>query len=409
MKLASVDLFTGLGGFVKGLSNLYDPILYCDSSLVVNKNLHRLMNSGHLPRANIVPDVRNTDEIVNAVNGRHVDLLTAGFPCVGFSMSGRRAGLMDKRSALVASVLDVVKRLRPSAVMLENVPGILNSNERNDIRKVVDDFLLAGYECRWTTCSASDVGLPQKRERWFCLCVPVPTPTDKASQLLSLADALSANAERWQVPPMPSLLAPRASSYNARYFLLGNSVVPAVVNLAFRRLVQMDTNVPRQSSATNEMRRRAKGAWPLHGFWRDATLHARHYTRPSVTNPPDHAIVLCPLQYQPVYTKRKGRHNLPVTLRRTVRLWPTPRATAPRHSKTLTVRTCGDLPTAALFACSVQGRHQMKAVDGMTVNPEFVEWLMGYPPGWTDLVLEKHMTQSEIELTCNSQASDFNE
>ena len=160
--------------------------------------------------------------------------------------------------------------------------------------------------------------------------------------------------------------------------------MPAVVNLAFRRLVQMDTNVPRQQIATDEVRRRARGAWPLHGFWRDATLHARHYTRSSVTNPPDHAIVLCPLQYQPVYTKRKGQHNLPLTLRRTMRLWPTPRATAPRHSKTLTVRTCGDLPTAALFACSVQGCQQMKAVDGMTVNPEFVEWLMGFPAGWTD-------------------------
>ena len=328
-------------------------------------------------------DVRDTSALVQAVGDRSVDIITAGFPCLGFSLAGRRKGLGDERSGLVRSVLDAVTALHPRLVMLENAPGVLTLNGGKDLVFIAKQFTRRGYDFRWTTCAAQDVGLPHKRERWFCLCI-------RRGDDLMLPTKLNTLPQDSRTRAMPMLLAPRAPSYSVRYFLLGNAVVPAVVRRVFRVLVAMDT------SGKHSV---IKSQYPAHGFWRSGGAccpekmnHVVH-RRPGL----DHAIILCPDQYQPVYIPRNVRRAAPITKRLLIRIWPTPRATAPRHSNSLSARNVRDLPTATLFACSVQGRRQPHAVQGMTVNPTFVEWLMGFPKGWTDLVMDGAMTQAQIE------------
>ena len=383
-KLRSVDLFTGLGGFVLGLSHMYTPTAYCDSSDLVRTNLKRLIALGKLPKAPIVDDVRDTDAIVRATRMRRVDLITAGFPCTGFSVSGKHDGLSNAESGLVRFVFEAVDRLRPTAVMLENSSGVLTANDGKDMLYIVRGFERRGYDCRWTTCKASDVGLPQRRIRWFCLCTL--REGSHAQTLVRLFRKHKANSAHGAGLPsatraMPPLLERRSAAYPSRYFMLGNAVVPAVVRLAFERLIEMDLD---GSAAKPRQGRSSSGGMPSAGFWRDG----RAVPVPPAPDrgEPDHKILLCPDHYRPaVVTRRSVRTAEPITGVKREKLWPTPRAKMPGHSNVLTFRTKHDLATAALFACSVRGKRQAAPVQGTTVNPRFVEWLMGFPLGWTNV------------------------
>lgn len=95
MVLSAVDLFTGIGGFVRALDQFSVPIVYCDADPKIRSALAELMPHGRVPDAPVVKDVRDTDGIKRAVSGRRVDIVTAGSPCTGFSRAGGRRGMED--------------------------------------------------------------------------------------------------------------------------------------------------------------------------------------------------------------------------------------------------------------------------------------------------------------------------
>ncbi|MGW2515015.1 DNA cytosine methyltransferase [Streptomyces scopuliridis] len=96
-----------------------------------------------------------------------VDVITAGWPCQGISEAGHRRGLDDARSGIWRNVAEAVGTLRPRIVFLENVRALL----RRGGGKVVGDLATLGYDVRWTTLRASDVGAPHQRDRWFLIAV----------------------------------------------------------------------------------------------------------------------------------------------------------------------------------------------------------------------------------------------
>lgn len=393
-KLNSVDLFTGLGGFVLGLSRMYTPIVYCDASPLVRSNLIRLIASKQIPAAPIVDDVCDTAAIVSAAQGRRVDLLTAGFPCIGFSIAGKQEGLHNVESNLVRSVFDAVDKLHPSVVMLENSTGVLTTDGGANLRFIARNFERRGYDCQWTTCKASDVGLPHCRIRWFCLCVS--RKHLRMPRNIKKSRAGNTNLVEGLVGPppalgrMPPILAKRSRTYKDRVFLLGNAVVPAVVQLAFARLSQIYAwSRSLDTEALNALSRLSKIGRT--GIWRSGRAMPVH-PFPNQEEP-DHKIVLCPDNYQPTGVRRAEITAPRIVANRHMRIWPTPRASKPSHSNVLTMRTRRDLATAALFACSVRGKAQPKAVKGQTVNPRFIEWLMGFPLGWTDVQQETPAAQ----------------
>lgn len=59
----------------------------------------------------------------------------------------------------------LVREIRPTFVFLENVPAI----RTRGLDTILKEFTKAGYDCRWTMLRASDVGAKHKRERWFLL------------------------------------------------------------------------------------------------------------------------------------------------------------------------------------------------------------------------------------------------
>ena len=118
--LNSVDLFSGIGGFAMALKGMFQPLLYCDKSPIVRSMLENLMANGKLHKAPIVDDVKNLSEILKAVGTRRVDMITSGWPCLGFASTGKRDGFKniqskDRKSTRLNSSHDLASRMPSSA------------------------------------------------------------------------------------------------------------------------------------------------------------------------------------------------------------------------------------------------------------------------------------------------------
>jgi DNA (cytosine-5)-methyltransferase 1 len=109
------------------------------------------------------------------------DIVAAGLPCQAFARIGRsklrsitgdeHAFRNDARASLYQRFLHFVTAARPLAVVLENVPDILNFGEHNvpeEICRTLDDL---GYASRYTLLNAAFYGVPQLRERLFLVAI----------------------------------------------------------------------------------------------------------------------------------------------------------------------------------------------------------------------------------------------
>ena len=95
---------------------------------------------------------------------RGVDVISGGLPCPPFSVAGKQLGENDERN-LFPEMIRLVDQIRPRAVMVENVRGILDA-VFSDYRSFVGEQLKAlGYTTGWRLMNASDFGVPQLRPR----------------------------------------------------------------------------------------------------------------------------------------------------------------------------------------------------------------------------------------------------
>lgn len=106
-----------------------------------------------------------------------IDIISGGFPCQDISIAGHGKGLEGKRSGLIFEVFRLIAETNPSFVFLENVPAIRTRGGE----RVGKELASIGYDCRWTTLSAAEVGAPHKRERWFLLGARRDLSTDPRS------------------------------------------------------------------------------------------------------------------------------------------------------------------------------------------------------------------------------------
>jgi DNA (cytosine-5)-methyltransferase 1 len=95
---------------------------------------------------------------------REIDLLAGGVPCPPFSVAGKQLGANDERD-LFPEALRLVSELKPKAVMLENVRGLLDSIFDEYRAKIIKTLEYLGYTTDWRLLNASDYGVSQLRPR----------------------------------------------------------------------------------------------------------------------------------------------------------------------------------------------------------------------------------------------------
>ena len=111
-------------------------------------------------------------EVKRSLEGREVDLFTYSSPCQDISQAGKQMGLQegsDTRSALLWRVTDAVEVLRPKYLLQENVAALVSQKFMPDFQKWLDKLSSLGYVSRWARLNAKNYGVPQNRDRVFCL------------------------------------------------------------------------------------------------------------------------------------------------------------------------------------------------------------------------------------------------
>ena len=111
-------------------------------------------------------------QVKHNVGGQEIDLFTYSSPCQDISQAGKQMGLKegsDTRSALLWRVADAVEVLRPKYLLQENVAALVSEKFMPDFQKWLDKLSSLGYVSRWSRLNAKDYGVPQNRDRVFCL------------------------------------------------------------------------------------------------------------------------------------------------------------------------------------------------------------------------------------------------
>ena len=161
----AVSLFAGIGGFDLALERAGIRVV---ASVEIDKKAQAIL-ARHFPNAqqfNDVGEVTGEQLILagfNPANG----IITGGFPCQDLSVAGKRAGLAGKRSGLFWEICRLIDETGSQTVILENVPGLLSSNNGRDMAVVLEALVKRGYRVAWRVLDAQYFGVPQRRRRVF--------------------------------------------------------------------------------------------------------------------------------------------------------------------------------------------------------------------------------------------------
>jgi DNA (cytosine-5)-methyltransferase 1 len=120
------------------------------------------------------PDWRVIEQDLNHFDGaafKGVDIISGGLPCPPFSVAGKQLGHNDERN-LFPAMIRLVDQIRPRAVMIENVRGILDAVFQDYRQYIAVELKKLGYETGWKLMNASDFGIPQLRPRVVFVAVP---------------------------------------------------------------------------------------------------------------------------------------------------------------------------------------------------------------------------------------------
>lgn len=164
MVLHALHLCSGYGGFELGLKLAgvnTRTVAHVERDSYAAATLVARMDDKTLDRAPIWSDLTTFDTEPWA--GR-VDIVTAGFPCQPFSVAGAKRGVDDERW-LWPDIARIAAGVGPGFVFLENVPGLV----RHGLPCILADLAALGFHAEWGMHSASEVGAPHKRDRFWLL------------------------------------------------------------------------------------------------------------------------------------------------------------------------------------------------------------------------------------------------
>lgn len=99
-----------------------------------------------------------------------IDLLVGGAPCQAFSLRGKHGGFEDTRGTLFREFARIVKECQPKVFIFENVKGMLSHDKGNTWKVIKETFEnYCGYDVYYQVLNGKDYGIPQSRERLYCI------------------------------------------------------------------------------------------------------------------------------------------------------------------------------------------------------------------------------------------------
>jgi DNA (cytosine-5)-methyltransferase 1 len=214
------SLFSGIGGIDLGLERAGCEVRWqCE----VDERCRELL-------AKRWPGVPCFDDVRTVTDAPGVDVLCGGFPCQDVSVAGRRAGLAGERSGLFHEFARLADSLAPTWVLIENVPGLMSSNDGRDMGTVLGVLADLGYGWAYRVLDAQYFGVAQRRRRVFivgCLgdaaraaavllepesCEGHPPPSREAGKAAATLIANGAGGGRYDKQPLVPALTARCGN-----------------------------------------------------------------------------------------------------------------------------------------------------------------------------------------------------
>lgn len=159
--LILLDLFSGIGGFHKGLS---DAGFKFRKTYFSEIDKHAIANYRYNFKN---AEYAGTVETLLSGRIRKPNIITFGSPCQDFSLAGKREGLKGAKSSLITYALNIIKHYRPDVFIWENVKGVFSSNAGADFWAVIQSIAnIGGYRIEWQLLNTAWF-LPQNRERIY--------------------------------------------------------------------------------------------------------------------------------------------------------------------------------------------------------------------------------------------------
>ena len=197
-KFKVIDLFCGIGGFSYGFEMTKEFDVVCGADIWdVALNTYK-KNHGNEQAELINNDLTKVKSSFWKKYKNEVDVIIAGPPCQGFSMSGKRK-IGDKRNTLFEEVIRISKIVQPKYIVIENVVGLLSMVDE-DGTKIKDmihsQFEQIGYKSKHKVLNAADYGVPQARRRVVFIAskniddISFPKVIYKNDEYITVGDAL---------------------------------------------------------------------------------------------------------------------------------------------------------------------------------------------------------------------------
>lgn len=160
-----IDLFAGLGGIRLGFEEGFKKAGYntkCVFSSEIKKYAIKAYQ-GYFGNEKIYGDIT---QIPNE-QIPEFDYLLAGFPCQPFSSAGKGLGFADTRGTLFFEIERILKDKKPKGFILENVEGLVNHDNGNTLRTIINQLEELNYNVNWKLIDSQYFGLAQSRKRVY--------------------------------------------------------------------------------------------------------------------------------------------------------------------------------------------------------------------------------------------------
>ena len=163
-KYTVLDLFCGCGGLSKGFEMAgYHILLGVDFNAPALKT-YEANHKGSKTLCSDLSSLETFQTIDSLVEDNNVDVIIGGPPCQGFSLTGPR-NFEDERNKLYLAMIEAIKRYKPKAFVIENVPGMATLYKGEVKKEIIKRLTAMGYEVNCQILCAADYGVPQMRKR----------------------------------------------------------------------------------------------------------------------------------------------------------------------------------------------------------------------------------------------------
>ena len=150
----------------------------------IDKRMIEVYKANHKPKYSFLESITTFAKRKDLPDEMYeLDILDGSPPCSSFSISGNREKDWGKDKkfregqaeqvldTLFFDFIDLAKELQPKVVIAENVKGLLIGKAKEYVKKIYREYDKAGYYCQHWLLNAANMGVPQKRERVFFICL----------------------------------------------------------------------------------------------------------------------------------------------------------------------------------------------------------------------------------------------